>query len=208
MIFMTVCVLLIAGVTAATYAVWTTSDGGSTPATTQTGEWDDPSFRYLVLEISFADGYSALAEYVITDGAGADFSAFDVGQAGADNAVSATVVGYKGILTVLKIPPSVTVKDDAGQTKDISVVAIATGTVEQYDGFRLIKELEIPATVTSIADYSFMFCDSLEKVAFVSGGGALTMGKMCFYRCVNLDYPTAVDFGGRSVTQGESCFEK
>lgn len=205
-IFMAVCVLLIAGVTAATYAVWTTSDGGSTPATTQTGEWDDPSFRYLVLEIAFSDGSSALAEYVLEDGA--EVSAFDVGQATATNAVSATVVGYKGILTTLKIPPAVTVKDDAGQTNEISVTSIATGTVEQYDGFRLIKELEIPATVTSIADYSFMFCDSLEKVAFVSGGGALTMGKMCFYRCVNLDYPTAVDFGGRSVTQGKSCFEK
>ncbi len=207
-IFMTVCVLLVAGVTAATYAVWTTSDGGSTPATTQTGEWEDPSYRYLVLEVLFADGSSSLAEYAVTDGEGADFSAFDVGQAGADNAVSATVVGYTGILTTLKIPPSVTVRDDGGNTKEISVTAIATGTVEQYDGLRLIEELEIPATVATIGDFSFMFCDSLKKVTFVSGGGALTMGNMCFYRCVKLDYPSAVDFGGRSVTQGDDCFAK
>ena len=52
-----------------------------------------------------------------------------------------------------------------------------------------------------------MFCDNLKKVTFVSGGGALTMGNMCFYRCVKLDI-AAVDFGGRSVTQGENCFAK
>ena len=207
-IFMAVCVLLIAGITAATYAVWTTSDGGSTPATTQTGEWDDPSYRYLVLEVSFADGSSAIAEYVQKDEAGADVSAFYVGEKDASGAAQAKVKGYKGILTTLKIPPSVTVRDAAGQSKEISVTAIATGTVEQYDGLRLIEELEIPATVATIGDFSFMFCDSLKKVTFVSGGGALTMGNMCFYRCVKLDYPSAVDFGGRSVTQGENCFAK
>ena len=206
-IFLTVCVLLIAGITAATYAVWTTSDGGSTPATTETGEWEDPSFRYLVLEISFADGSSAIAEYVQKDEAGADVSAFYVGGKDASGAAQAKVKGYKGILTTLKIPPSVTVKDGAGQTKEIAVTAIATGTVEQYDGLRLIEELEIPSSVMTIEDNSFMFCDNLKKVTFVSGGGALTMGNMCFYRCVKLDI-AAVDFGGRSVTQGENCFAK
>ena len=206
-IFITVCVLLIAGITAATYAVWTTSDGGSTPATTETGEWEDPSFRYLVLEISFADGSSAIAEYVQKDEAGADVSAFYVGEKDASGAAQAKVKGYKGILTTLKIPPSVTVKDGAGQTKEIAVTAIATGTVEQYDGLRLIEELEIPSSVTTIEDNSFMFCDNLKKVTFVSGGGALTMGNMCFYRCVKLDIAD-VDFGGRSVTQGENCFAK
>ena len=96
-IFLTVCVLLIAGITAATYAVWTTSDGGSTPATTETGEWEDPSFRYLVLEISFADGSSAIAEYVQKDEAGADVSAFYVGGKDASGAAQAKVKGYKGI---------------------------------------------------------------------------------------------------------------
>lgn len=206
-IFITVCVLLIAGITAATYAVWTTSDGGSTPATTETGEWEDPSFRYLVLEISFADGSSAIAEYVQKDEAGADVSAFYVGEKDASGAAQAKVKGYKGILTTLKIPPSVTVKDGAGQAKEIAVKAIATGTVEQYDGLRLIEQLEIPSSVTTIEDNSFMFCDNLEKVTFVSGGGALTMGNMCFYRCVKLDIAD-VDFGGRSVTQGENCFAK
>lgn len=206
-IFITVCVLLIAGITAATYAVWTTSDGGSTPATTETGEWEDPSFRYLVLEISFADGSSAIAEYVQKDEAGADVSAFYVGEKDASGAAQAKVKGYKGILTTLKIPPSVTVKDGAGQTKEIAVTAIATGTVEQYDGLRLIEELEIPSSVMTIEDNSFMFCDNLKKVTFVSGGGALTMGNMCFYRCVKLDIAD-VDFGGRSVTQGENCFAK
>ena len=206
-IFITVCVLLIAGITAATYAVWTTSDGGSTPATTETGEWEDPSFRYLVLEISFADGSSAIAEYVQKDEAGADVSAFYVGEKDASGAAQAKVKGYKGILTTLKIPPSVTVKDGAGQAKEIEVTAIATGTVEQYDGLRLIEELEIPSSVTTIEDNSFMFCDNLKKVTFVSGGGALTMGNMCFYRCVKLDIAD-VDFGGRSVTQGENCFAK
>lgn len=206
-IFLTVCVLLIAGITAATYAVWTTSDGGSTPATTETGEWEDPSFRYLVLEISFADGSSAIAEYVQKDEAGADVSAFYVGEKDASGAAQAKVKGYKGILTTLKIPPSVTVKDGAGQTKEIAVTAIATGTVEQYDGLRLIEELEIPSSVMTIEDNSFMFCDNLHKVTFISGGGALTMGNMCFYRCVKLDIAD-VDFGGRSVTQGENCFAK
>ena len=206
-IFITVCVLLIAGITAATYAVWTTSDGGSTPATTETGEWEDPSFRYLVLEISFADGSSAIAEYVQKDEAGADVSAFYVGEKDASGAAQAKVKGYKGILTTLKIPPSVTVKDGAGQTKEIAVTAIATGTVEQYDGLRLIEELEIPSSVMTIEDNSFMFCDNLKKVTFVSGSGALTMGNMCFYRCVKLDIAD-VDFGGRSVTQGENCFAK
>lgn len=206
-IFITVCVLLIAGITAATYAVWTTSDGGSTPATTETGEWEDPSFRYLVLEISFADGSSAIAEYVQKDEAGADVSAFYVGEKDASGAAQAKVKGYKGILTTLKIPPSVTVRDAAGQSKEIDVTAIATGTVEQYDGLRLIEELEIPSSVTTIEDNSFMFCDNLKKVTFVSGGGALTMGNMCFYRCVKLDIAD-VDFGGRSVTQGENCFAK
>lgn len=206
-IFITVCVLLIAGITAATYAVWTTSDGGSTPATTETGEWEDPSFRYLVLEISFADGSSAIAEYVQKDEAGADVSAFYVGEKDASGAAQAKVKGYKGILTTLKIPPSVTVRDAAGQSKEIDVTAIATGTVEQYDGLRLIEELEIPSSVTTIEDNSFMFCDNLHKVTFVSGGGALTMGNMCFYRCVKLDIAD-VDFGGRSVTQGENCFAK
>lgn len=206
-IFITVCVLLIAGITAATYAVWTTSDGGSTPATTETGEWEDPSFRYLVLEISFADGSSAIAEYVQKDEAGADVSAFYVGEKDASGAAQAKVKGYKGILTTLKIPPSVTVKDGAGQTKEIAVTAIATGTVEQYDGLRLIEQLEIPSSVTTIEDNSFMFCDNLHKVTFVSGGGALTLGNMCFYRCVKLDIAD-VDFGGRSVTQGENCFAK
>lgn len=206
-IFITVCVLLIAGITAATYAVWTTSDGGSTPATTETGEWEDPSFRYLVLEISFADGSSAIAEYVQKDEAGADVSAFYVGEKDASGAAQAKVKGYKGILTTLKIPPSVTVRDAAGQSKEIDVTAIATGTVEQYDGLRLIEQLEIPSSVTTIEDNSFMFCDNLHKVTFVSGGGALTMGNMCFYRCVKLDIAD-VDFGGRSVTQGENCFAK
>lgn len=206
-IFLTVCVLLIAGITAATYAVWTTSDGGSTPATTETGEWEDPSFRYLVLEISFADGSSAIAEYVQKDEAGADVSAFYVGEKDASGAAQAKVKGYKGILTTLKIPPSVTVKDGAGHAKEIAVTAIATGTVEQYDGLRLIEELEIPSSVMTIEDNSFMFCDNLKKVTFVSGSGALTMGNMCFYRCVKLDIAD-VDFGGRSVTQGENCFAK
>ena len=206
-IFITVCVLLIAGITAATYAVWTTSDGGSTPATTETGEWEDPSFRYIVLEISFADGSSAIAEYVQKDEAGADVSAFYVGEKDASGAAQAKVKGYKGILTTLKIPPSVTVRDAAGQSKEIDVTAIATGTVEQYDGLRLIEQLEIPSSVTTIEDNSFMFCDNLHKVTFVSGGGALTMGNMCFYRCVKLDIAD-VDFGGRSVTQGENCFAK
>ena len=206
-IFLTVCVLLIAGITAATFAVWTTSDGGSTPATTETGEWEDPSFRYLVLEISFADGSSAIAEYVQKDEAGADVSAFYVGEKDASGAAQAKVKGYKGILTTLKIPPSVTVKDEAGHAKEIAVTAIATGTVEQYDGLRLIEELEIPSSVTTIEDNSFMFCDNLKKVTFVSGSGALTMGNMCFYRCVKLDIAD-VDFGGRSVTQGENCFAK
>ena len=79
--------------------------------------------------------------------------------------------------------------------------------MEQYDGLRLIEDLEIPSSVMTIEDNSFMFCDNLKKVTFVSGSGALTMGNMCFYRCVKLDIAD-VDFGGRSVTQGENCFAK
>lgn len=204
-VFMVVCVLLIAGITAAAYAVWTTSDGGSTPATTETGEWEDPSFRYLVIEIDLGGGNSVVAEYRQKSAEGEDFSAFDAGDADITGAVSATVKGYNGILTTLKIPPAVKVKNNAGQSVEIPVKAIAMGTVEQYDGLRLVEKLEIPSSVESIADYSFAFCDSLKSVTFVSGGGALSMGRMCFYRCINLDRSN-VDFGGRSVSEGELCF--
>lgn len=203
-VFMTVCVLLIAGITAATFAVWTTSDGGSTPATTQTGEWEDASFRYLVLEISLADGSSVQTEYRLTAADGSDFSAFDAGNTDVTTAIDATVIGYNGILTTLKIPPSVKVKG-ADQSVEVPVTAIATGTVEQYDGLRIIEKLEIPASVERIEDYSFAFCDNLARVDFVAGGGALTMGRMCFYRCVKLSRDN-VDFGGREVTEGEYCF--
>lgn len=203
-LFMTVCVLLIAGITAATFAVWTTSDGGSTPATTVTGEWDDPSFRYLTLELTHAGG-TTVAVYRQNADDGSAFDAFDAGDVDAAAVTSAKVIGYDGILTVLKIPPTVTVKG-GGNTAEVTVNSIAMGTVEQYDALRLVEELEIPATVNSIASYSFAFCDSLEKVVFVGGGGELTLGDKCFYRCVKLDKAAGVNFGGRTVTEGEYCF--
>ncbi len=204
-IFMAVCVILIAGVTAVTYAVWTTADESSTPATTQTGDWEDASFRYLVLEIVYSDGSSELAEYVQKAADGSDFEAFDISAADLSSAVSATVKGYNGILTTLKIPPVITVKNAGGQSAQLNVTKIATGTVEQYDGLRLIEKLEIPSGVTEIASYSFAFCESLAEVTFVPGGGELTLGDKCFYRCVKLER-SAVDFGGRTVTEGEYCF--
>lgn len=204
-IFLSVCVILIAGITAATYAVWTTSDGSSTPATTGTGDWEDASFRYLVLEISYEDGSSETAVYRQKAEDGSDFSAFEVSKTDVSTATGVTVKGYKGILTTLKIPPSVTVKNADGQSALLPVTAIATGTVEQYDGLALIEKLEIPASVTKIEDYSFMFCKNLTSVTFVQGEDALTLGDMCFYGCVKLS-ESAVDFGGRSVTQGENCF--
>lgn len=203
-VFMFVCVILIAGITAATYAVWTTQDGGSTPVSTETGEWEDPSYRYLVLEIALSDGSSVSASYRQNAQDGSLFDAFDVGEKDATTATGATVVGYNGILTTLRIPPTITVKG-AGQTAEVQITAIATGTVEQYDGLRLIEKLEIPSTVATIADYSFAFCDNLESVTFVSGGGALTLGNKCFYRCVRLKRSN-VDFGGRTVSEGEYCF--
>lgn len=204
-IFLSVCVILIAGITAVTYAVWTTSDGSSTPATTGTGDWEDASFRYLVLEISYQDGSSESAVYRQKAEDGSDFSAFEVSKTDVSTATGVTVKGYKGILTTLKIPPSVTVKNADGQSALLPVTAIATGTVEQYDGLALIEKLEIPASVTKIEDYSFMFCKNLASVTFVQGEEALTLGDMCFYGCVKLS-ESAVDFGGRSVTQGENCF--
>lgn len=204
-IFLSVCVILIAGITAATYAVWTTSDGSSTPATTGTGDWEDASFRYLVLEISYQDGSSESAVYRQKAEDGSDFSAFEVSKTDVSTATGVTVKGYKGILTTLKIPPSVTVKNADGQSALLPVTAIATGTVEQYDGLALIEKLEIPASVTKIEDYSFMFCKNLASVTFVQGEEALILGDMCFYGCVKLS-ESAVDFGGRSVTQGENCF--
>lgn len=204
-IFLSVCVILIAGITAATYAVWTTSDGSSTPATTGTGDWEDASFRYLVLEISYQDGSSETAVYRQKAEDGSDFSAFEVSKTDVSTATGVTVKGYKGILTTLKIPPSVTVKNADGQSALLPVTAIATGTVEQYDGLALIEKLEIPASVTKIEDYSFMFCKNLASVTFVQGEEALILGDMCFYGCVKLS-ESAVDFGGRSVTQGENCF--
>lgn len=203
-IFMCVCVIIIAGITAVTYAVWTTSDGGSTPATTQTGEWEDPSFRYLVLEIVDNNGAKTELRYAQTAADGSEISAFDAGDIDVSAITSVTVKGYEGILTTLKIPPSVKIAA-AGQTVELPVTAIAMGTVEQYDGLRLIKELEIPSSVNEIAAYSFAFCDSLEKVVFMSGGGELTLGEKCFYRCVRLQR-SAVDFGGRSVSEGADCF--
>lgn len=201
-IFMTVCVLLIAGITAATYAVWTTEDGSSTPATTQTGEWEDASYRYLVIKTDVSDG---LIRYRQKADGGADFEAFDAGEADVLSATSVTVVGYEGILTTLKIPSSVTVKNSAGDSKDLPVTVIATGTVEQYDGLRLIEELSIPSSVTEIAAYSFMFCDSLTKVVFDAGDGTVTLGDKCFYGCVKLT-ESDVDYGGRTAVKGEFCF--
>lgn len=203
-VFMCVCVIIIAGITAATYAVWTTSDGGSTPATTQTGEWEDPSFRYLVLEIEDGSGVRTELRYVQTSEDGSEIAAFDAGNADLSAITSVTVTGYEGILTTLKIPSVVKVSA-AGQTAELPVTAIAMGTVEMYDGLRLVKELEIPASVNSIGAYSFAFCDSLEKVVFVPGGGELTLGEKCFYRCVRL-LRSEVDFGGRSVIEGTDCF--
>lgn len=204
-IFMAVCVILIAGVTAVTYAVWTTADGSSTPATTETGEWEDASYRYLVLEINYSDGSCELAEYVQKADDGADLEAFVISAGDVSSAVSATVKGYNGILTTLKIPSSVTVKNRGGQSVQVNVTKIATGTVEQYDGLRLIEKLEIPSSVTEISSYSFAFCENLADVTFVSGGGELTLGDKCFYRCVKLER-SSVDFGGRTVTEGEYCF--
>lgn len=201
-IFIAVCVILIAGVTAVTYAVWTTGDGSSTPATTQTGEWEDASYRYLVIKTDVSD---ALVRFIQKAEDGTDFAAFDAGTADVLSATRVTVVGYEGVLTTLKIPPAVTVKNAAGESKELPVTVIATGTVEQYDGLRIIEKVEIPSQVTSIEAYSFMFCDSLTEVKFVGGGDALTLGDKCFYGCVKLS-ESAVDYGGRSVTKGEFCF--
>lgn len=201
-IFMTVCVLLIAGVTAVTYAVWTTEDGNSTPATTHTGEWEDASYRYLVIRTDVSDD---LIRYRQKGEGDSDFDAFDAGGADVLSATSVAVVGYEGILTTLKIPPTVIVKNSAGDSKELPVTVIATGTVEQYDGLRVVEKLEIPASVTEIKAYSFMFCDSLEQVNFVAGSGTLTLGDKCFYGCVKLS-ESAVDYGGRTVIKGEFCF--
>lgn len=199
---MTVCVILIAGITAVTYAVWTTEDGSSTPATTQTGEWEDASYRYLVIRTDVSE---ALVRYRQKAEDGSDFGAFDAGSADVLSATAVTVVGYEGILTTLKIPPAVVVKNSAGESKELPVTVIATGTVEQYDGLRLIEKLEIPSQVTEIEAYSFMFCDSLAEVSFVAGGGTVTLGDKCFYGCRKLS-ESNVDYGGRTVEKGEYCF--
>lgn len=203
-VFLFVCVILVLGVTAAAYAVWTTTDGSSTPATTQTGEWDDPSFRYLVLGLTFADGSYREVSYRQKSDDGSDYSAFDAEGADLADVTKVSVVGYQGILPTLKIPPTVVV-GSAGETKEFDVTVIAMGTVEQYDGLRIVETLEIPASVTSVEAYSFAFCDSLREVTFVAGGGALSLGDKCFYGCVNLDR-SAVDFGEREIAEGEYCF--
>lgn len=202
-VFLTVMVLLVAGITAVTYAVWSTSEGGSTPATTETGEWEDGSFRYLVIEIGY-DGGNKLIKYRQKADDGSDFSAFDAGDTAASGITSVKVAGYDGILTTLKIPQEITVRG-GGETAVISVDTIAMLSVEEYDGQRLIEELTIPASVTTIEAGSFMFCDNLKSVVFEAGDQPITLGDKCFYRCVSLDR-SKVDFGGREVVEGEYCF--
>lgn len=200
-IFMAVCVIIIAGITAATYAVWTTEDGSSVPATTQTGEWEDASYRYLVIKTDVSD---ELLRFRQKADDGTDVNAF-YSSSDLSAATRVTVVGYEGILTKVVIPAQVTVSYGAGETKTLPVTTIATGTVEQYDGLRIIEKLEIPSTVTLISAYSFMFCDSLTAVTFAEGGDALVLGDKCFYGCVKLS-ESAVDYGGRTVEKGEYCF--
>lgn len=206
-IFISVCVLLIVGITAVTYAFWV-SGSGATPASTETDEWEDPSFRYLVLTLELSDGSEKEVSYVQRLGQNANFNAFYTEGTDPNTVTKVSVTGYNGILTVLKIPPEVTLKSDEnahGVKK--TVTEINMKTVEIYDGLRVVEELEIPHTVTEIGDYSFAFCDSLKKVVFAEGENAqpLEIGKFCFYKCRNLSKDN-VSFGGRSVTEGEFAF--
>lgn len=196
-------VLLVAGITAVTYAVWATSDGGSTPVTAGTGEWEDESYRYLVLEIIYG-GEAKQIRYRQKDVDGSDFNAFDAGDAAASGITSMKVVGYEGILTALKIPSEVTIKG-GGETVVMQVDTIAMLSVEEFDGLRLVEELTIPSSVTTVEANSFMFCDNLKSVVFEAGDQPVSLGDKCFYRCVRLDR-SAVDFGGREVSEGAYCF--
>jgi hypothetical protein len=90
----------------------------------------------------------------------------------ANGSGEATITGYTGSESVVKVPHSI---------DGHPVVAIGNGS---FKGISALKEIEIPVSVTSIEDSVFNGCIALEKVELANG---LTfLGERVFKDCVSL----------------------
>lgn len=196
-IFFAVCVVLIASITAVTYAVWE-ENSDETNINISSGEWDDPSYRYLVLQIEYTDSGQTMYKDIRFN---TDISAFDAQGVSVQSITAVKVVGYEGLLTTLKIPPRVLLKNTTpSEERELSLKVIAMQSVEMYDALRLVQVLEIPYSVTTIEAYSFAFCDSLREVNFVVDTlqegqeiQKVAIGEKCFYMCRN----AVINYNGR-----------
>ena len=70
-----------------------------------------------------------------------------------------------------------------------------------YLNDKLVEELEIPDSVTSIGDYAFYNCESITSVKI--GNGVKNIGKGAFYNCVGI---TSVKIGDSVNSIGEDAF--
>ena len=63
----------------------------------------------------------------------------------------------------------------------------------------VVKHLDVPAGVSAIHDYAFVYCDSLTSVSV----GAASIGKSAFYKCANIE---EVTLGDSVANMGQQAF--
>ena len=116
---------------------------------------------------------------------GGDGVTYDI----SDDGTYATVVGYVGTDTKVEI---------ADTYEGVPVVEIYEGAF-QYK--KIIKEVKIPDSVTSIGSSAFYQCSSLTSV--VIGDSVTSIGDSAFFWCDNL---TSVEIGNSVTSIGDYAF--
>lgn len=189
--------VLIGVATGITFAVWSASDNKEVDV--GTGDWYNPSEKYLVLEISqnnnrfpfVADqntiydsttGKSTKPTFILysayfTEDNGYDIEATFNASATIDKI---TVMGYVGNVNEIAIPDTVKISSVTAEQK---VTAISVDSHE-FEAIRLVTSLTVGANVIEISPFTFSNCTYLSSIAFkASVSTTITIGDYAFYNC-------------------------
>ena len=97
-------------------------------------------------------------------------------------------------LEVVNIPETV---EYNGKTYTVTALEASAFGGNNWPGNKVVKEITVPATVSSIGNHCFRNCTTLEKITVLASGGNFTFSNAVFYGCSGLKY---ADFSKSTLT--------
>lgn len=194
-------IVLIGAATGITYAVWSASV--SKEVGVKTGDWFNPSEKYLILEVEQGGNkfpFIVDQDTIVDNTNGKSikptfipYSAYQTADNGYRTDVSfnkgvaissVCVIGYVGNVNEIIIPDAVNIGiDNDPQNVTANVTAIDIDN-QEFEGIRIVTSLTIGANVNSISAFTFSNCTYLSSIVFTAETATeVSIGDYAFYNC-------------------------